>query len=141
MIVSKKWATLSLLVLIVAGFLLPACVKEATADSYIVLVPRILRSGEPEAVSVLLFSGDKLATGNVELALLDGEREVFKTSQTVKGKGRIEYQMPALSKGEYTLKVSGDGFTDQAQVMVEPGAMIFLQTDKPIYKPGQSIHI
>jgi len=139
---SKTFVALGLVVLLITGLLVPGCARQAeAAENYVVLVPRVLNAGEPEAVSVSLFKGDSLATGRVELVLVDGEHEVFKTSSTVEGKGRIEFQMPQLDEGEYTIEVSGPGFSDEARVMVEPGTMIFLQTDKPIYKPGQTINI
>jgi len=139
---TKTFIALGLVVLLIAGLLVPGCGRKVeAAENYMVLVPRVLNAGEPEAVSVSLFKGDRLATGKVELVLVDGEHEVFKTSSTVEGKGRIEFQMPQLDEGEYTIKVSGPGFSHEAKVMVEPGTMIFLQTDKPIYKPGQTIHI
>jgi len=139
---SKAFITLGLVLLLMAGLLMPGCAKEAGAvENYIVLVPRVLHSGEPEAVSISLFSGDSLIAGKVELVLLDGGHEVFRTSDTVNGKDRIEFQMPRLEEREYILQVRGSGFRDEAKVMVEPGTMIFLQTDKPIYKPGQTIRI
>jgi len=138
----KTFIALGLVVLLITGLLVPGCGRQAeAAENYVVLVPRVLNAGELEAVSVSLFKGDSLTTGKVELVLVDGEQEVFKTSSTVEGKGRIEFQMPQLATGEYTIRVSGPGFSHEAKVMVEPGTMIFLQTDKPIYKPGQTIHI
>ena len=37
--------------------------------------------------------------------------------------------------------LSGNGFTDRATVRVEDGTILFLETDKPIYKPGETIRI
>jgi CD109 antigen len=139
---SRILITLGLVMLLMAGVPMPGCAEKAVgAEDYVVLVPRVLNSGEPEAVSVSLSNGGKLTSGKVELVLLDGRHEVFRTSATVKGKGQIEFDMPQLDRGEYILQVRGAGIDDQAKVMVEPGTMIFLQTDKPIYKPGQTIHV
>jgi len=39
------------------------------------------------------------------------------------------------------VQVKGEGFDDRATVTVEKTLLVFLETDKPIYKPGQTIHI
>ena len=49
--------------------------------------------------------------------------------------------MPKLAEGDYQLQTLGNGFQAQSPVRVEDGTLVFLETDKPIYKPGQTIHI
>ena len=39
------------------------------------------------------------------------------------------------------MEIEGPGFKDSASVKLAPGTMVLLETDKPIYKPGQTIHI
>ncbi len=39
------------------------------------------------------------------------------------------------------MEVRGEGFSDKAKVRVQDGSLLFLETDKPIYKPGQTIHM
>jgi len=110
-------------------------------DGYVALVPRILRTGEREAVSLTLFSGDRLASGPAEVRLLQDGREVLTESAELQGKGTIEFEVPSLPDGDYEIEVSGPGFSDKASVRVEEGSLLFLETDKPIYKPGQTLHV
>ena len=118
-----------------------ACFDPASkVNSYVALVPNILRPGEHETVSLTLFHGDKLATGTVEVALLQDGREVLKQAAEIDGKGAIDFQVPLLPQGEYEMEVRGEGFFDRTKVRVEEGTLLFLETDKPIYKPGQTIH-
>ena len=39
------------------------------------------------------------------------------------------------------MEVRGEGFFDRTKVRVQDGSLLFLETDKPIYKPGQTIHV
>ena len=129
------------LILALLAPLAVGCGSSATAkvDGFVALVPRVLRAGEMESVSLSLFSGERLTTGNVQVALRQNGQPVLEASTLVKGKGTIELEVPQLAKGDYEIVVSGPGFTDRAQVQVQQGTLLFLETDKPIYKPGQTI--
>jgi CD109 antigen len=110
-------------------------------DGYVALVPRVLRAGETESLSLSLFSGERLASGDVEVALLQEGKPVLEASARVKGKGTVDLQVPEDVDGSYEIVVNGPGFTDRADVQVQHGTLLFLETDKPIYKPGQTILI
>ena len=49
--------------------------------------------------------------------------------------------VPLLPAGTYVLQVEGPGFKDETFVQVQDGTVLFLETDKPVYKPGQDVHI
>src|SRR3990172_163528 len=136
---------LRLLVLTFAiGLLATACGGgggPGKVDSYVALVPRVLRAGETESVSFSLFSGERLAAGDVRVALMQEDTPVIEASAHVDGKGTVEVRLPVTAKGEYRLVVNGPGFEDEARVQVQQGTLLFLETDKPIYKPGQTVHI
>ena len=108
-------------------------------DGYVALVPRVLRSGETESVSLSLFNSNRLASGDVQVSLLQKDKPLLETSARIKGKGTIQFETPQLPKGDYEIVVKGPGFTDRAQVQIQQGTLLFLETDKPIYKPGQTI--
>ena len=120
-------------------------------DGYLAAVPAVLRAGRTENVSVSLFDGAEPARGDVRLTLLQGDSPVAEASASVAGAGAIPLSVPVLPAGyraiDYTLHIEGgdaDGpaFTDTAMVLVtEPAELLFLETDKPIYKPGQRIRI
>lgn len=133
--------TLLLSFVLLLGFGSACSETESVVDGYVALVPRILRAGEREAVSLTLFSGHKLASGTVEVRLLQDGREVLTESAELKGKGTIEFEVPRLPEGDYEIVVSGPHFSDRASVRVEEGSLLFLETDKPIYKPGQTLHV
>ena len=117
------------------------CQPVAAAESYVAVVPQVLHGGTTEAISLSLFSGDSLVPGRVEVALLKAGETVVRKQGTIDGKGIIELAIPDVEEGEYEILVKGNGFEDKASVRVEKSLLIFLESDKPIYKPGQTIHI
>ncbi len=110
-------------------------------DSYVALAPSVLRAGHTENVSLSLLSGNAPAAGPVRLALLKDGQRVSESYSIVRGTSSVPLQVPRMARGDFELEVSGPGFTDRAKLRVEAGTLVFVETDKPIYKPGQTIHI
>jgi CD109 antigen len=132
---------LPILMLALLALLAVGCGSSVAAevDGYVALVPRVLRPGETESVSLSLFRGDRLTSADVQVAIRQNGKPILETSARVKGKGTVELQVPELAKGDYEIVVSGPGFKDNAKVQVQAGTLLFLETDKPIYKPGQTV--
>ena len=138
-----QWFKLAVVVLalIVVGSIVPACSPALVAEGYLAVVPRVLQSGSTQSVSLTLFNGDRMATDNVEIALLKDGSEIAQVSKKIRGKGTIELDIPEVEEGEYQVRVKGTGFEDEATVLVDASFVVFIETDKPIYKPGQTIHM
>ncbi len=134
-----------LVMLAVATMVLPVtgcyCKLVAAAESYVAVVPQVLHCGTTEAISLGLFRGDSLVPGRVEVALLKSGETIVREQGSIDGKGVIELAIPDVEEGDYEIMVKGNGFEDKASVRVERSLLIFLESDKPIYKPGQTIHI
>ncbi len=135
-----KVATVILLLALV-GSIMPACTCAGPVESYMAMVPRVLHSGSTESVSLALFQGESLVSGNVQVSLLKDGREIVQASKTIKGKGTIEIDVHDIAEGQYQVQVKVEGFEDTATVVVEKSLLVFLETDKPIYKPGQTMHM
>ncbi len=112
-------------------------------DSYLAVAPATMRLGQTEKVSVTLFGGQNLATDNVYLRLLQKNgQQVATVSSLVQGRADLSLDLPAsLTEGDYTLQLQTANFQAQSPVRVEQSLIVLLQTDKPIYKPGQIVHI
>ena len=116
-------------------------VVDETVDGYLALTPNILRSGQKEAISFSLLNGDRPAGSTVRVALVRDGKQIAESSGRVEGVGSVALAVPRVAEGEYQIEITGKGFRDQAPVRVEDGTLAFIETDKPIYKPGQTVHI
>jgi CD109 antigen len=123
----------------------PAGRVDEQVQGYVAVAPRILRPGQQESISIALFRAqgavDVPAASTVTVELLKDGASVTRSSGWVPGRGIVPFDLPALDGGEYTLRVSAKGFRQQAAVRVEDGTLVFIETDKPIYKPGQTVHV
>ena len=140
---SKKLALLSVILMaVLLVTMLPACQPVFAAESYLAVIPKVLHSGQTEELPLSLFEGENPASGEVEVSLLSGNQEILNVQQSIDGQGTISLDIPAgIADGDYQIKVKGDAFEDSAQVKIEKSFLTFLETDKPIYKPGQTVCI
>jgi CD109 antigen len=132
--------TFSLILAFLAS-ILPACRPAEAAENYMAVIPKVLQSGSTAAISVALLSGDRLVSGNVEVALLKDGKTVARAKESIDGKGTIKLSVPDIEEGSYEIQVKGTGFNAKSPVKVERSFLVFLETDKPIYKPGQTIQM
>ncbi len=121
--------------------ILPACQPVAAATSYVALAPKILHSSRTEAISVALFNGTQAAKDTVTVSILQNGKKITSATSTIDGKGTVNLNIPAVVDGAYELQVKASKFTDKTTINIEKSYLAFVETDKPIYKPGQTIHI
>ncbi|MBN2239651.1 MAG: hypothetical protein JW712_07745 [Dehalococcoidales bacterium] len=118
-----------------------SCGTAEAADSYMAVIPAVMQSSSIASMSVSLFNEGRPVKDKVEITLLKDGKALKSVNKTVDGKETIQLEVPELSEGEYQLNVKGSGFDDTADIEVESSFLVFLETDKPIYKPGQTMHI
>ncbi len=125
-------------------------VNSGRLDSYMAVAPAVLRSGATESISVSLFAGLEPAPGTVRLELIRNGEPLAEATEFVRGVSSIGLPVPELPPGVYRLAIEGEGagggeIRGQAPVLLENAvnapSVLALETDKPIYKPGQQIHI
>ena len=113
-----------------------------TVDGYVALVPDTLRAGETASFSFTLFNGRDLAKSAVTVSVIGKDKAVLASAQgDIDGKGTLALAVPRVAPGEYQVKVTGKGFAETTAVQIQPGTLLFLESDKPIYKPGQTVHV
>ena len=113
----------------------------SVVDGYLVSAPTAMRAGLSEGVTVSLFAGAAPAMGKVSVSLKRDGVALASASQTVNGAETIPLDIPADAEGNYELEVEGPNFSDSAKLDVVDGTIIFVETDKPIYKPGQLLRV
>ena len=118
-------------------------IANVSVASYIAVAPKTMHAGENAAVTFTLLGDEgELTKDKVEVSLLSDGNEIVTAAGQINGKGQIEFDIPAsLDEGNYELRIEGSHFSDKTTVRVEKSLLVFLETDKPIYKPGQTIHI
>ncbi len=121
----------------------PSVVPPGRATGYLVSAPTAFRSGYSEGVSVSLFSPQNTpASGEVRLSLTRAGAPIASAVEYVEGAQTVFLNLPQTESGDdYTLEVSGPGFEDSAPMRMIDGAVVFVETDKPIYKPGQDLRV
>jgi CD109 antigen len=127
--------------IILLTLMLPACTPPEPADGYTAVIPAVLPAGSQQAVSVTLFKGDQTITGPVKLTLFKGDKDILSVKRDIRGKGTIRFAVPDIAQGEYGVRIEGNDFKDEAAVRIESNFLVFLESDKPIYKPGQTIQM
>ncbi|XP_064595766.1 C3 and PZP-like alpha-2-macroglobulin domain-containing protein 8 [Liolophura sinensis] len=122
----------------------------STNDGYLIVAPSVFRPGVRELISVTILHPtapitveSKLITDKGEIIAHEG-REIF-------GKGSLVLEVPMNAKGLAQLKVCGNclstekrdySFFNSSSVVIEKRrSVLFIDTDKPMYKPGQTVYI
>ncbi|KAL5016385.1 hypothetical protein ScPMuIL_005974 [Solemya velum] len=118
---------------------------EEDESTYVILIPQTFRPGITLSISVNILQASRRV--KVEASLEKEEDVVATSSKSFKsGKpGTMELQVPIdLTSGDYTLSVVGSRgltFSNSTSITYESKSMsVFIQTDKAIYKPGQTVH-
>jgi CD109 antigen len=137
----KKILITGLLTIVMLLTILPSCTPPEPADGYAVVVPETFQAGSAESIAVTLFKGDQTVSGKVELTVFQGSEEIVNVTKDIPGKGTISFAVPDVPEGEYGIRIKGDNFEDEATIKIERNYLIFIESDKPIYKPGQTIHL
>jgi len=130
--------------ILISALVLPfstACTPVQAAEGYVILVPQTMHAGSTEAVSFNLYGADGPVRDKVEVEVLEGRKTVASVTSTVDGQGMVDVEVPDLEEGDYTVVVKGTGFKHETPVRIDKPLVVFLETDKPIYKPGQTIHM
>jgi CD109 antigen len=136
-----KFIISGILSILIFLMLLPACTPSEPADGYAAVIPSVLPAGSQQAISVAIFKGDQTVSGAVQLTLFKDDEDILTVKRDIRGKGTIPFTVPDIDEGEYGIRIKGNDFEDEASVKIERNFLVFLETDKPIYKPGQTIQM
>ncbi|XP_072019893.1 LOW QUALITY PROTEIN: C3 and PZP-like alpha-2-macroglobulin domain-containing protein 8 [Amphiura filiformis] len=117
-------------------------------DGYLVTHPLMIRPNTEERISVTIF--EPTQDIKVQVRLLWRDEVVTETEKYIFGKGFLTIQVPGNIYGRAKVEVCGNcelgatGFHFKNSTMVDvsdKSASVFIQIDKPVYKPGQEVLI
>src|SRR6185437_7902123 len=109
-----------------------------------VLADRTYIAGAPAAVRVVVTdSNNEPLTGSLHIAL--GERTLFDGRLNRRGTASAEFRLPTGLTGASEIRyvaATAIGETEVKEaVQIQDKVSILLTTEKPIYQPGQTIHV
>ncbi|KAL1022981.1 hypothetical protein UPYG_G00035010 [Umbra pygmaea] len=117
-------------------------------QGYLIAAPSVFRAGIEEVLSVTIFNAVEETHVQVQLSV-KGEM-VAHSHGSVLDKGNIKLKVPSGLRGQAQLKVWGNRhiteggyiFHNYTTVTVDSrGTAVFIQTDKPVYKPKHKVLI
>lgn len=140
---NKLHLSLTLLLLV----FLPTDASVSAQPQYMVLVPSLLHTETPEKGCLLLSHLNETVTVSASLESLRENRSLFTDLVAEKDLFHcVSFTVPRSSSSEevmfLTVQVKGatQEFRRRTTVMVKnQESLVFVQTDKPIYKPGQTV--
>ncbi|KPP66238.1 C3 and PZP-like alpha-2-macroglobulin domain-containing protein 8-like, partial [Scleropages formosus] len=115
---------------------------------YLIAAPSVFRAGVEEALSITIFGTEEDTRVQVQLSMKG--QIVAHSHGTVRDKGTIKLKVPSGLRGQAHLKVWGNRhLTDEGYIfhnyttvtVDSKGTALFIQTDKPVYKPHQKVLI
>ncbi|XP_053777806.1 alpha-2-macroglobulin isoform X2 [Desmodus rotundus] len=140
---NKLHPSLTLLLLV----FLPTDASASAQPQYMVLVPSLLHTETPEKGCLLLSHLNETVTVSASLECLRGNRSLFTDLVAEKDLFHcVSFTVPRSSSSEevmfLTVQVKGatQEFRRRTTVVVKnQESLLFVQTDKPIYRPGQTV--
>ena len=115
-----------------------------------IFAQRAYAAGSPASIRVITAdskSGNPLRDSRIKLELVNGDQSttLFSGRTDSLGTSQIAFTFPAEKYGARQLRVSADTalgvVTANQPIQIERRDRILLTTDKPIYQPGQTIHL
>jgi len=115
-----------------------------------IFAQRAYAAGSPASVRIITVdskAGNPLRDSRVKLELVNGDRAtmLFAGRTDSLGTAQVSFTLPAESYGSRQLRVTADTslgtVTANQPIQLERRDRILLTTDKPLYQPGQTIHL
>ncbi len=119
-------------------------IARAGTVEVMMVVPKTVYSGASSSATITVVNEhESVASIAVSVSLKTTEQTIDLTAGTTDGTGRFvaQFDTPDLPLGSYTLEAAVEGADEPltTQIMIRRMPVVLIETDKPIYKPGQTI--
>lgn len=116
-----------------------------TGNDLLILAPRVMFTGGESSITIAATEKGFPVEQSISFMLVDAAGEattLTRGSTGPTGHAVAAFDVPDLEVGTYTLvaRPAGSDATFNGSVRIANSSALFLETDKPIYKPGQVIH-
>jgi len=119
------------------------CDKTSSLESeYTILSPKVMFRGSESSMTIRTVDEEGNPINKCVNVFLSSENktELFETQTTDAGEIVVSFIVPEeIEQGSHEIIIEGDDKTLEGKVKVREDAAVFIETDKPIYKPGQTI--
>lgn len=129
----------------IAGLVKPASLEKLPESLSVAMVmPKTLFGGSQNSFSITALDSNshKPVFLPYEVKLTNQDQSVFLGSGSTNNQGFSSqtFSLPQISSGPWTIQVlSGEQGVVKGEVTVKNSAVLLISTDKPIYKPGQTL--
>ena len=135
-----------LVMILIMGLAAPSEGEGQNTISVVVVAPKTLYSEIPATVSITAVTAAEQVPAVVRVTVslrIDASTflRVFEGVTDSRGRLTAHFDVPDVTPGTYTLEITADGVENvlAGQVQVRKMPVLLIETDKPIYKPGQTI--
>jgi len=116
-----------------------------TGSDLLILAPRVMFTGGESAITIAATDKGAPVEQSISFMLVDAAgvaTRLTSGSTGPTGHAVATFDVPELEQGTYTLvaQPAGSNATFNGSARIANSSALFLETDKPIYKPGQTIH-
>jgi len=119
------------------------CDKTSSIDAeYTIIAPKLMFRGSESSVTIRTEDSEGKPVNKCVKVFMASENKtgLFETQTTEKGEVVVSFVVPEeLKQGNHEIIFEDGTKTLEGAVKVREDAAIFIETDKPIYKPGQTI--
>ena len=111
----------------------------------LILAPQVMFTNGESAITIAAEHKGQPVEQSISFTLVDEEGRKTELTKCSTGNGGhvvATFDVPVTEQGTYTLiaQPAGSDAEFKGSVRIVNSSALFLETDKPIYKPGQTIH-
>uniref|UniRef100_A0A8C7KVX8 Alpha-2-macroglobulin-like n=1 Tax=Oncorhynchus kisutch TaxID=8019 RepID=A0A8C7KVX8_ONCKI len=120
--------------------------QETPRPVYMVAIPAVIQAGSEAKLCASLLQPNETLVMTISLIANEQNKILLQESSDQEFHRCFQFQAPHVESDEvqhFKVKVQGETFlsTEEKKVMIKPySPMTFVQTDKPIYNPGQKVN-